>query len=433
MSFPGQLAAEARAWREAWRARRDNPIAQQAALECCRRDARRPAWLPCSRFMFVCTALVSSVTAYLLVVAYLRFSAAAGSSIASRSFAHGALLWGCVQVLESAVVLAILWLAERLALSFWYSSTLLAVYPGARGAISSEVAGSRITDYEYVVGALQHVTRLCWTPLMLLAGLGALDGFIYESGWLGAPFGGTVPGWSPGQLPALALLALLTALLKPICGLLAVWASAVVLLSFGPWWRRAAATYIAAGLALAWHLPGLLCVLPGTPGQYLAVWAGDAFELLFSEQWDVAALLLLLALLLLILEAHTTSPRRAQQFWTLRGVPAMRLIVVTSVLAIVLFAVGNGMAYRIDDSNYSSFNEPQDELPALLWPELMSSAASPMPLRPGFTPEIGQLWWRTCLGLGVRGMVQGGLPLLFLLIFAGHARAAVFIRRSVLR
>lgn len=431
MSVLGQLAAEAQAWREAWRGRRANPIAVQAALECRRRAARRPAWLPCSRFMFCCTALVSSVTAYLLVIAYLRFSAVAGSSIASRSFAQGALLWGCVQVLDSAVVLAILWLAERLAQSFWYSSTLLAAYPGARGALTSEMAGSRLTDYEYVVGALQHVTRLCWTPLLLLSGLSALDGFIYESGWLGAPtYGGTIPVWRPEQLPVLALLALLTALLKPICGLLAVWASSVVLLSFSPWWRHAAAAYIAAGLAFAWHLPGSLCVLPGTLGQFVAVWVGDVLSMLFTQPWMAPVLLLILVLL--AVEAHTTSPLQAHQRWARRGVPAMRLILVTSALAILMFTIGNGMAYRIDDSTYSSFDEPQQLLPAVLWPELVSSAASPMSLRPGFTPEAGQLWWRTCLGLGSHGLAQGVLPLLFLLIFAGHARASVYVRRSVL-
>ena len=348
MSVLGQLAAEAQAWREAWRGRRANPIALQAALECRRRDARRPAWLPCSRFMFFCTALISSVTAYLLVIAYLRFSAVAGSSIASRSFAHGALLWGDVQVLDSAVVLAILWLAERLALSFWYSSALLAAYPGARGALTSEMAGSRLTDYEYVVGALQHVTRLCWTPLLLLSGLSALDGFIFMSQLLDPPTVDSAAFWRPGQLPVLALLALLTALLKPICGLLAVWASALVLLSFSPWWRHAAVTYIAAGLALAWHLPGLLCVLPGDAGAVSGAAGGRCAAHALAQPWMAPVLLLILVLL--AVEAHTTSPLQAHQRWARRGVPAMRLILVASALAILLFTIGNGMAYRIDDS-----------------------------------------------------------------------------------
>jgi hypothetical protein len=428
MSVLGQLAAEATAWREAWRGRRANPIAQQAALECRRRDARRPAWLPCSRFMFFCTALISSVTAYLLVIAYLRFSAVAGSSIASRSFAHGALLWGGLQVLDSAVVLAILWLAERLALSFWYSGGLLAAYPGARGALGSEMAGSRLSDHEYVMGALQHVLHLCWRPLLVLGGLSALDGFIHQSGWLGAPYGDMLPGWRPEQLPVLALLALLTALLKPICGLLAVWATALVLLSFGPWWRHAAVSYIAAGLTLAWHLPGLLCVLPGTLGQQVTDWMGDALPWMFSE--PLILLNLMLLLLVFCVEAHTTSPLRAHQYWMRPGMPAMRLILVSGALVILCFAMGNAYAL-INGASYGYTDEP-GMLSFIFWPVLTVSSANPMSLQTLVSAGAGEAWWQAFAVLGLLGLAQASLTLLLLLIFAGHARAAVYLRRSVL-
>jgi hypothetical protein len=429
MSLPGQLAAEAQAWREAWRGRRANPISLQAALESRRRAAQRPAWLPCSRFMFVCTALISSATAYLLVIAFLRFTAVAGSSVASRSFAHGALLWGCVQVLDSAVVLALLWLAERLALSFWYSGGLLAAYPGARGALGSEIAGSRITDYEYVVGALQHVTRLCWSPLLLLSGLSALDGFVYSWQLLSEQSTANAAASPPGQLAWLALLAVLTALLKPVCGLLAVWATVLVLLSFSPLWRSAAVTHIVVWLALAWHLPGLACVLPGTLGQYMTMYVGNVLPALFSESW--VPLLVLLGLLALAVEAHTTSPLRAHQNWACQGVPAMRLILVSGALVVLCSGSGNLIAYMASSEIYPSTSDLPSWL-LVFWPVLASSAASLMPLLSMPASVMMQASPQLDPGLGLRALAQAGLPLLLLLIFAGHARAAVYLRRSIL-
>jgi hypothetical protein len=421
MSLLGQLRVEATAWRAAWRGRRLNPLAGQAALEFQRWAARRPAWRPCSRWMLFWGVLVSAATTYLLVVAYLRFQGVVGSSVVSRSFAATALLAGVVQVLDGAVLLASMWLLERLALAFWYSSALLAAHPGAREGPGGAFAASRLSDYEYVIGALQWVTRPCWTPLLLLAGLSALDEFLYGTGWIQTPPGAHL------ALPRIALAALMLALLKPVCGLLAIWATALVLLSFSPWWRHAAVSYFAAWLALAWQLPGVACVLPGMLGQMALFRIGDVVPRIFAEPWVAPVLLLLL--MLLAAEAHSTSPLRAHQRFARWGMPALRPILACGLPVIAFFSIGNYIAFQLSDADqrWHWLGLEPSTLSLVLWPVVASSAASPIPLLYYVSTEMLQGLW-----VALRLMAQAGMPLLLVLIFAGHARAAVFLRRSVL-
>lgn len=430
MAVLGRLGAEAAAWREAWRNRRDNPVALSAALQFARSSQRRPVWLPCSRFMFACAVLISGATAYLLVVAWQRFTAVSGSSVVTRGFARNALGWGGVQVLEGAQLLALLWLAERLVLALWYAGGLLATYPGARGALSPELAGSRLSDHECVTGALVYIARLCWTPMLVLGVLNTLDQFIYASGWLPLP-GGPGAAYSAEHLPWLALIALLSIVLKPLCGMLAVWAGALLLLSFGPWWRHAAVSYGAAALALLWHAPGLACALPGTAGQQLAGMLG--YSLWWSEFAPSLVLLLIVLLLLLAAEAHATSPLGAYSFGARRQAPALRLVLATGAVAVLLGGLVNLCAYLVNEPYVWGDDDLPTTLSLALWPAMAVSVACPLSLT-ALVADYGHSATPAgaYLGLSLRAVVQLGVPLGLALIFAGHARAALYVRRSVL-
>jgi hypothetical protein len=430
----GRLGAEAGAWRTAWRARRDNPLAASAALAYRRAVARRPAWLPCSPFMCACLLLVSAATTYLLGVAWLRFDELAASLLASRGFALRALGWAGVQLLESSAVLVLLWLGERLALSFRYATVLLATHHGARGGLSPELAASGLSDHDVVVGALQHLTRLCWPPLLLLAVLDVLVQFIYASDLLTSPvLAAVMHGRQTVQLAWFILLMLLALLLKPLCGLLAVWAGGLLLLCLGPWWRSAPLAYGAAALALAWQAPGLACALPGQLGGWVLY--ASRYALVWRTCDPAVMALLPLLLLLLSLAALRADPLRAYAYWARRGMPAMRPLLACAIAAALFAGVVILCAQLAPANPYSGSRTPPwlAQLGYWLWPALTTASACPLPLQDmARSYAAGKLLSEGFVNLGLRWAVLGGTPLALALLFAAQARAAVCLRRRVL-
>jgi hypothetical protein len=429
-----RMLREAQSWRAAWRTRRDNPIAVQAALEMRRRAERRPGWLMCSPWMLGWSLLISGFTTYLLIAAYLRFMAVAPSSVASHSFAINALLWTVVQLFDAATVLLLLWLLERVAAACIYCSGMLASYHGARGGLSGELALTPLNDYECVAGVLQHVLHLCLAPVVLLSIVACADQFLGVMGVLQGQAPDPAAGWPGGQLLWLGLAALLSLPVKIIGALAAILATALTLLSFSPWWRYPSVTFGAVVLALAWHLAGVISAPPGRMGLWGYSGLGDWLPAVFTSRWP--ALLLLAGLLVLIIAAHAWTPLITYSTCARWGMPALRVIASTGLLCILFFAASAFANY--DNNSFWASGAPPyslgvwDMAPALCWPVQAASIACPLL----WSENILRLeqWTRTTLLISFiwHALAVMGIPLLLLLVYAGHARQAVFVRRRVL-
>lgn len=432
--FLGRMQSEVRAWRAAWRGRRDNPIAIQAALELRRRAGRRPAWLICSPFMFWWGVAVSACTTYVLVLAYLRFHAVAGSSIAAPAFALNALWWSVLQLLDAADLLLLLLLLERLSAAFFFSSSALAGYRGARGSINGELAVTALSDHECVVGVLQHGLKLCYTPVVWLSVASTADLLLYACIMPSPQLAGPGPLWPGGQLAWLIGAAALTVPVRIIAALAAVLAGVLVLLSFSPWWRLASVTSGAAVLALLWQMLALASAPPGRFGAISMYYFTDWLPVVFHTPWP--ALIVVCGLAVLIGLAHAWTPLRTYSAGARWGMPALRTIVSTGLLCILFFTVGS-FANGEDELTWSGVRQDYPEatsfLASLAWQAQAVSVACPLPLVLNEEDDNKDSSTKTlAISLVLRSLIITVMPLLLIAMYLGHARQAVFVRRRVL-
>jgi hypothetical protein len=433
LNYIGRLLSEIRAWRAAWAARRDNPIAIQAALELRRRARRRPAWLICSPFMFWWSVAVSACTTYVLVLAYLRFHAVAGSSIASPAFALTALWWSALQLLDAADLLLVLLLLERLSAAFFFCSNALAGYRGARGSISGELAVTALSDHDCVAGVLQHVLALCFRPVVWLSLVSTADLLLYACIMPSSQLAEAGPVWPGGQLAWLIGAALLTVPVRIVAALAAVLAGALTLLSFSPWWRYSSVTSGAAVLALMWHLLAVASAPPGRYAEITLYYFADWLPLVFRTPWP--GLIVAAGLAVLIGFGHAWSPLSTYRAGARWGMPALRTIVSTGLLCILYFAVGS-FATREDDALWPGVSQASMEetpmLASFAWQVQAASIACPLPLVIYAEDEDKTSAKTLVISLVLRSLIITVMPLLLIAMYLGHARQAVFVRRRVL-
>jgi hypothetical protein len=426
--FDRRLREALRPWAQAWRGRSDNPLARRAALTQARRAQRGSPWR-CSWWLLSCGILISGATACLLAQAVLRFGALGSSGIASTAYAHNALLWSTLQVLDGAVLFGVAWLLERLAQAGWFCTLWLAQPGVGRPGIGEDYCASPLSTEDYAVGALAHALRLCLGPCIMLGVFGAANQLCaviaQRQGTLAAP----CPAWPGGELVWLCVGAGLSGLLRCAGSLAAVLATLLLLLALSPYWRNAAAAYLAPVTALAWHA---LAALSNPPGR--RPWAADPssdwLALVFAAPqaaWITGA-----GLVLLGLEAYIWRGPRTLALHARWGLGAARLLAACGGLCILWILIGRFInydeLYAHLSQTHTSMPDLRSLLPATLWPLSAISGAYSVPVLEQLAEvkDASALLLLKALGLRALALL---IPLGLGIIFLGHLRTAIWLKR----
>ncbi len=436
-----------RGWAAAWRERRNNPLARLLSAEAHNSQQRRSPYY-ISPWMTCCSVLLCALTAYLLWRAYLAFGALGSGAVVSTAAVRHMLAWAFVQLADSAALLSLCWLLERLATAYRCAAGLLLKPRLSRHTMLDELVPASFSGPELITGALLHVLRLTWLPLLAIV-LGSAAAQL--SAVLAARTGGFAPagpGWPGGELAWLIGLTGLSLPLRLLSGTLALLAGALLLLCCSPYWRTSAPAQILAALAVGWHALAYSAAAPGHM-PWGASWAGGWLALVFAT--PAPWLLLIGGLGLLALEAQLWHTPRARQLLARGGLGALRLVAALGLLGVLLLGVGRfadfDTAYYAGAASARIPLEVRALLPQLCWPLQAASATALMtPADPGpalpqlpalggssmlveAQPEIPPTAMAWLKSFGLQALLMLLLPLLTCIVLLGHARSAVWLRR----
>jgi hypothetical protein len=421
----GELIA-AGGWLSAWRDRRDNPLAREAAwrIEGSARGWRLPIML------WPVLVIQSAIATCLIYQSYLHFQTLAPSASISRAYALNTLLWAVTTLLDSAVVVCGAWLVMQLLIAFFASCGFLTRRPGWGARLSAELAASPLPDAAVVAGAGLNALRLVRAPLVLLAVIAAADQLAgvcaAHQDVLFAPAGA---GW-PGAAWLWALLAaMLIAALKAVSGALVVLAGVWALLCFSAYWRHAALPGIAWAGAMLYQM---FCCYVGWPGRGPFIRPGsDWLAEVFRSPAPV--MLLGVGLILLALESQLWPGPLANRYLARRGFGALHTLLVCGLLIGLLLWVGRFIDYDMLFFNYynskASLPEMRAWAPSIGWPLQAAGISCPIPALEQTFSQPGASALVLFRLIALRGLMLLGFPLFLCVIFSGHARIAVWLAR----
>jgi hypothetical protein len=167
------------AWREAWRARCDNPLPRLWRLGGSRQEQRRAWWRQAPGLTLLGLAVSAAVT-YLLVLIIRQFLALHTSALATTSYALGILRAGTLMLACGAMVLSGGWLLSRLYACAHLALSLLSRSQRKHSEnLDDALLASALSNEQVVLGLVLHAWRMLLPPALVLNIANAAAYFIW--------------------------------------------------------------------------------------------------------------------------------------------------------------------------------------------------------------------------------------------------------------
>lgn len=307
------------AWREAWLARRDNPLPRIWQLGQARGEQRRAWWRQSPGLMWLNLAVSAAVT-YLLLLLIRQFLALHESALATQSYALGLLRAGTLVLSCGEMLLGGCWLLVRLYACAYLALSLLGRTRRKGSAVLDDaLLASTLSNEQVVLGLVLHAWRLLLPPVLVLNIANAAAYFI----WLASPLSqGAKSQLSPLPWTQALVLALAYLLWQTILAIAGAGLLMLLLLMLGRGAGPAAPALGAAGQVV---LQLWLWVV------FIQTEASFGTGVLQYTYWYTGFLALLLALAGFILAAWM-----AHRISTLRHIVAFTLPAIVLILAAVV-------------------------------------------------------------------------------------------------
>jgi hypothetical protein len=202
------------AWREAWLARRDNPLPRLWRLGQARAEQRRAWWRHAPGLTLLGVGVSAAVT-YLLLLIIRQFLALHQSALATHSYALGLLRAGTLVLACGAMLLGGCWLLMRLYACAHLALSLLGRTRRKGSAVLDDaLLASALSNEQVVLGLVLHAWRMLLPPALVLNIANAVVYFVWNAWptggdelWRGdRPIPWTPEPWNSALSTALAFL-----------------------------------------------------------------------------------------------------------------------------------------------------------------------------------------------------------------------------------